>query len=177
MRQRLIAQRYAKAIVENFETAQLESLLTDIETLKAVLKQYPEVEQSLHTQLLPLQKRLELVKDVLVGTVNTEKWNSMFQLLIKKHRFILISDIFDEIENMVHERRDEVVVNLKIARDLTPESESKVAEYLKSVLHRTVILKKEIHEELIGGFVAETDSMTIDGSILNSLMRFQKLRK
>ena len=176
MRQRLIAQRYAKAIVENFETAQLKSLLTDIEILKAVLKEYPEVEQSLHTQLLPLQKRLELVKDILIDTVNADKWDSMFQLLIKKHRFNLITDIFDEIENMVHDKYDEVVVRLKIARDLTPESEVKVSEYLKTILHKTVILKKEIHEELIGGFVAETESMTIDGSILNSLMRFQKLR-
>ena len=51
-----------------------------------------------------------------------------------------------------------------------------IIKVIKNVLKKDVILDIEINPEIIGGFIAQTESLLIDGSVKNNLIRLTKIR-
>ena len=51
-----------------------------------------------------------------------------------------------------------------------------ISEKLKDILGKDVILDVKINPEILGGFVATTNSLLIDGSIKNNLVKLLKVK-
>ena len=173
MRNKLIAQRYSKAIILNMEKRLLDSLLEDTSSLKTFFSQVPSLIKSFDSFLYPLEKRIDLALDVADKLNNKNIWKNLFQILIKKHRFTIISDILYELEENILDSRNQIKVSLKIAREQTDKILNDIAEVIKDILKKDVILDVKIDSSIIGGFIAQTNSILIDGSIKNSLIKIK----
>ena len=177
MRNKLIAQRYAKAVILNMENGMLESLFEDINFLKAIFSQDPSLTKSFDSFLYPLKKRIDLALEVADKLNNKNIWENLFRILIKKHRFTIIPDILIELEEKILDSKNQIKVSLKIAREQTDNILNDIAKVIKDILKKDVILDVEIEPSIIGGFIAQTNSLLIDGSIKNNLVKLIRIKK
>ena len=177
MRNKLIAQRYSKAVILNTEDGMLDSLYEDISSLKIIFSQDTSLIKSFDSFLYPLKKRLDLALNVADKLNNKNIWENLFRILIKKHRFTIIPDILIDLEERILDSRDQIKVSLKIAHEQNDNILNDIVEVVKDILKKDVVLDIEIDPEIIGGFIAQTNSILIDGSIKNNLVRLIRIKK
>ena len=177
MRNKLIAQRYSKAVILNMEDGMLDSLFEDINSLKAIFFQDPSLIKSFDSFLYPLKKRIDLALNVADKLNNKNIWENLFRILIKKHRFTIILDILIDLEERILDSRNQIKVLLKIAHEQTDNILNDIVKVIKDILKKDVVLDIEIDPEIIGGFIAQTNSILIDGSIRNNLVRLIRIKK
>lgn len=177
MRNKLIAQRYSKAVILNTEDGMLDSLYEDINSLKIIFSQDTSLIKSFDSFLYPLKKRLDLALNVADKLNNKNIWENLFRILIKKHRFTIIPDILIDLEERILDSRDQIKVSLKIAHEQNDNILNDIVEVVKDILKKDVVLDIEIDPEIIGGFIAQTNSILIDGSIKNNLVRLIRIKK
>ncbi len=176
MRNKLVAQRYARALILNIPEDKFNSLLADIEAMKQAFIKDPEYVKSINSFLFPFRKRLNLAKEVASKLNNESVWGSLFQILIKKHRFTIIMDVLLELENSILESRNQTKVSLKIAHEHSDLIMKDIIKVIKNILKKDVVLDIVVDPEIIGGFIAQTESLLIDGSVKNNLIRLTKVR-
>jgi F-type H+-transporting ATPase subunit delta len=177
VRNKLIAQRYSKAVILNMEDGMLDSLFEDINSLKAIFFQDPSLIKSFDSFLYPLKKRIDLALNVADKLNNKNIWENLFRILIKKHRFTIILDILIDLEERILDSRNQIKVSLKIAHEQTDKILNDIVKVVKDILKKDVVLDIEIDPEIIGGFIAQTNSILIDGSIRNNLVRLIRIKK
>ena len=159
------------------EDGMLDSLFEDINSLKAIFSQDASLIKSFDSFLYPLKERIDLALNVADKLNNKNIWENLFQILIKKHRFTIILDILIDLEERILDSRNQIKVSLKIAHEQTDKILNDIVKVIKDILKKDVVLDIEIDPEIIGGFIAQTNSILIDGSIKNNLVRLIKIRR
>ncbi|MCD4818275.1 MAG: F0F1 ATP synthase subunit delta [Candidatus Cloacimonetes bacterium] len=175
MKGKLIAQRYSKALIRLIDVGLFPSILKDIERLDKIFSDSPQSISIMDSFLYPIKDRLEIAQKITNTLQNKEIWSNLFNLLIKKHRFSLILMILSDFETNILSLRNQIKVKLKIAHKHSPETIEKIKIKLEDLFNNKIIFKTIIDPSIIGGFVAETDSMLVDGSIKNNLIRLSKI--
>lgn len=176
MKNKLVAQRYANAVIMNVNEDLYASLLDDVTILNQIFASSPESIKIIDSFLLSIPKRIELTKDITAKLKNANIWKNLFEILIKKHRFSIILDILKEIEIFILHSRNQIKVVLKIAHSISNETLEKIKSKIVKILKKDIVLNIQITPEIIGGFVAEAESIHIDGSIKNNLIKFINIK-
>ena len=176
MKNILVAQRYSHAIFSSLDDKEINSILTDIEIMSNSISTEPKLVNAVNSLLFPLNKRMEIALDMTQKLKNTELWKNLFSILIKKHRFNIVSDILQDLENKILDKKNQVKIELTIAHDLSEDVLDSISGTLKDILGKDVILNVIINPEILGGFVATTDSLLIDGSIKNNLVKLLEVK-
>ena len=176
MKNKLVAQRYANAVIMNVNEDLYASLLDDVTILNQIFASSPESIKIIDSFLLSIPKRIELTKDITAKLKNANIWKNLFEILIKKHRFSIILDILKEIEIFILHSRNQIKVVLKIAHSISNETLEKIKSKIVKILKKDIVLNIQITPEIIGGFVAEAESIHIDGSIQNNLIKFINIK-
>ncbi|MCK5051325.1 MAG: ATP synthase F1 subunit delta [Candidatus Cloacimonetes bacterium] len=176
MKNILTAQRYSQAIVSGLDDKDINSILADVEIMSSSIKTEPELVDAVNSYLFPQDKRLEIALSMTLKLKNTELWKNLFGILIKKHRFNIVIDILQDLENKILDKKNQVKVELTIAHDLSEDVLDSISVTLKDILGKDVILDVKINPDILGGFVATTDSLLIDGSIKNNLVKLLKVK-
>ena len=176
MKNKLIAQRYANAVIMNINEDLYASIMDDLTILIQIFTSSPESIKIIDSFLLSIPKRIELTKDITAKLRNTNIWKNLFEILIKKHRFSIILDILVEIEIFILHSRNQIKVVLKIAHSISNETLEKIKSKIVKILKKDIVLNIKIAPEIIGGFVAEAESIHIDGSIKNNLIKFMNIK-
>ena len=176
MKNKLIAQRYANAVIMNVNEDLYASIIDDLTILNQIFTSSPESIKIIDSFLLSIPKRIELTKDITAKLRNTNIWKNLFEILIKKHRFSIILDILVEIEIFILHSRNQIKVVLKIAHSISNETLEKIKSKIVKILKKDIVLNIKIAPEIIGGFVAEAESIHIDGSIKNNLIKFMNIK-
>lgn len=176
MKTKLIAQRYSRAVMKSVSEESYDSLLLDVTALKQLISSENEFFTMVGSRILALPKRIELI-GILVEQLNLkELWKPLFDLLLHKQRFNALPDIVQDIENVIYESRNMIKVVLKLAHQHESETMDRIKTMVSDILKKDVVWELEIVPELIGGFVAEAESIHIDGSIRNNLIKFKNLK-
>lgn len=174
MTNKLIAKRYSKAFIDNLTEKAYTSILKDIKYLNKTLTATPECTKVINSFLFPLTERMELADEIIKNLENKNIWNNLFKILIQKHKFIIISDLLEEIEESILTSRNQIKIRLKIAHKHSPENLDKIKSFIIKIMSMDVIFDVIIDPEIIGGFKAESESFMIDGSVKNNLIKFKK---
>jgi len=86
--------------------------------------------------------------------------------------------ILDSVEAAVRKKMDEQAgiqnVVLKTATPLEKDQVGQFGTEMGKVLNSKVRVKSQVHEELIGGGIAEVGSMVFDGSVKGRLNRLRR---
>lgn len=176
MKNILVAQRYSQAIISGLDDKEINSILADVKMMSNSIKTEPKLVDAVNSYLFPTNKRLEIALSMTQKLRNTELWKNLFSILIKKHRFNIVTDILQDLENKILDKKNQVKVSLTIAHDLPKDVLNSISEKLKDILEKDVILNTKIDSEILGGFVATTDSLLIDGSIKNNLVKLLNVK-
>jgi len=171
----LIAKRYSRALIRLTEVDSFSFFLNDIESLNKIFYNSPQLIKIMDSFLYPLKVRMDIAQKISNDLEKKEIWSNLFNLLIKKHRFSFILEILADFESIILSSRDQIKVRLKIAHKHEPVTIEKIKLRLENLLKHKIIFKTTIDPSIIGGFVAETDSILIDGSIKNNLIRLSKI--
>jgi F-type H+-transporting ATPase subunit delta len=177
MRNKLIAQRYADAVLMNIDKSHFESFRNDIQLLENVFFEHPDYVKFIDSLLYPLKKRMALAHEVTSKLANTELWKNLFDILVKKHRFSIISDVLLDLDHAILDRNNMVKVQLKIAHEHPKPVMQNIEDNIKKILNKEIEFHVSIDPSLIGGFVASTESVLIDGSIKNNLVKLANINK
>jgi F-type H+-transporting ATPase subunit delta len=167
----LVARRYAKAVLKNLDGKDHLSFREDINSLKTVFTKDKEFIKSLNSFLYPLNERLELADEIAAELGTPGIWKNLFFILIKKHRFNIIYEILTGLENHILAEEGRVKATLTLAFQHDRKMISRVMQQVEKELGSKIEEKIIIDPSIIGGFVAETETMRIDGSIHNNLVR------
>jgi len=176
VKNKLIAQRYANAVIMNVNEDLYSSIMDDVTILNQIFASSPESIKIIDSFLLSIPKRIELTKDITTKLKNENIWKNLFEILIKKHRFSIILAILNEIEIFILHSRNQIKVVLKIAHSISNETLEKIKSKIVKILKKDIVLNIKITPEIIGGFVAEAESIHIDGSIKNNLIKFINIK-
>lgn len=176
MKNILVAQRYSHAIISGLDDKDINSILADVEIMSSSIKAEPELVNAVNSYLFPLKKRMEIALEMTQKLANIKLWENLFSILLKKHRFNIITDILLDLENEILEKKNLIKVGLTIAHELPKNVLDSISAKLKDILEKDVILETIINPEILGGFVATTDSLLIDGSIKNNLVKLLKVK-
>lgn len=177
MRNKLIAVRYAKAVLDNIENSKYAEFKKDIELLKQLFTDKPRYISIIDSLLYPTQKRIESARLLSDKLLFSKIWQNLFFILIKKHRFSIILDILQELNEMILAFSDKVEVSIKIAHKHSQAVIEQISSIIQEILKKEVELKIATDPEIIGGFIASTNTVLIDGSIKNNLAKLANVKK
>ncbi len=176
MKTKLIAQRYSRAVMKSVSEESYDSLLNDVTVLKQLIASENEFFEMVESRVLSLPKRKELIGILVEQLILKETWTPLFELLLNKQRIAALADIVQDIENVVYESRNMIKVVLKLAHQHETETMDRIKAMVSDILKKDVVWELEIDPKIIGGFVAEAESIHIDGSIRNNLIKFKHLK-
>lgn len=175
MRNKLVAERYAKAVLLNLKKNEHKIIIKDISSLREILSE--DLIKTIDSFLIPQKKRFSMVDEISQELELGKIWRNLFQILVRKHRFIIILEILSNLEFHILEVNNQIKVSLHLARKQSEEITSIIQQKIAKLLKKDVVLNIQITPEIIGGFIAETESMLIDGSIKNNLIKLINISK
>jgi F-type H+-transporting ATPase subunit delta len=167
----LVAQRYARAVIDNVDADKHLVLNEDINCLKEAFLEDREYASAMNSFLYPLKERLQLAEKITEKLNIKNVWSSLFQILIKKHRFDIIMDLLISLEHYLLVERKRIKATITLAFEHEEDVVLKIRKIVEKVLESKIEISLLIDPSIIGGFVAETESMRIDGSIKNNLVK------
>ena len=171
MRNNLVAQRYAKAVLKNVEEQDHQAFRKDIAVLRDLFAEDREYISALNSFLYPLNERLDLAVKITDGLQNPEIWKNLFSILIKKHRFNILKEILTTLDHDILAESKKIKVELTLAFQHDEDTVKRIVKKIEKILKSDVEVNVVIDHGIIGGFIAKTDTMKIDGSIHNNLIR------
>jgi len=172
MPRRPTAKRYALAAFQIArESGQLESWARDIETAQQAI-QDPSLRAYLELPKISIEHKIETLRTAL-GGVNPLALNLM-ALLTSRGSLGLLPRIVDEYQRLMdthlNRERAEVVTAIPLER----EQSDRLAQQLRQLLGKEVILTSLVNPEVLGGVVARVGDRIIDGSTRGRLMALRK---
>jgi F-type H+-transporting ATPase subunit delta len=176
VKHKLLAQRYSRAIIRLVSPKQYTALQQDVKHLRAFGKKADAQLKVLDSMLISFPKRLQIGKEIVAGLNLEEIWQNLIQILITKHRVEVLPAICDEIEDFILDFNNECKVTLQVAHEHPEETIEQIKQKVKKILNKDIVLNLVINPEILGGFIAETDSLRIDGSIKNNLIKFVNMK-
>lgn len=100
--------------------------------------------------------------------------SNLLRLANDKRRMALVPAIALAYRDIADQRAGRQRVTVQTAEPLSPQLEAEVRAALESTTGRTVILKSEVHPELIGGLVARVGDTVYDSSIRTRLEQMKQ---
>ena len=175
MKQKMVASRYAKALLLIAQSEnKVDEYAEELRGFFDAFRQERETKRALLSPVFDAGERKKVVCDMarllkLSGVVT-----NFLQLLIDKERMGELSDIVEAYRDMSDEMNGRVRVKVRSAAQIQPDLVAKIREQMQSVLKKEVALEIEIQPELIGGLVAKINNIQIDGSIRNQIVRLRE---
>jgi len=94
--------------------------------------------------------------------------------LIDKRRIDLVRVVLDEIRILMHHNDNKEDVVVYISKSLSEEAINEIKNKIESIIKKEILIEIKIDASIIGGFIAESSSLRIDGSIKRNLLRFKE---
>ena len=170
-----LAGRYAKSLIDlAIEQNQLDVVYNDIKVLKSICKSNPDFVALLRSPIIQADKKSKIITTITNGRIGVLS-AAFIQLLVTKGRESYLPEIatafVDQYNNLKNIHRVKITTAMPVSDEI---KKSIVANANATAGVGTVELETAVREELIGGFVLETDNKLVDASILRDLKDVKK---
>jgi len=168
MRNTKVAARYARALLDlAIEQGNLDSVLGDMMTFSATVKDSRDFELLLASPIVKADKKIEIFK---LAFEPFEKSTQDFLAMITKNgREAMLGDIAEAFEAQVKEHRGIVPMTLTSAVPLDANTRDAIIAKVQSSVEGKLEVEEKIDESLIGGFVVRMGDQRIDASVASQL--------
>jgi F-type H+-transporting ATPase subunit delta len=159
-----IARRYARALLE-VAGANADQVVTQLDALNGLLSLSPELFDVVSNPAYTRTDRLGVLEKLLplVGAGN--ELSNTIRLLNDRNRLEELPNLSRVFRDMVDAKLGRVRSKITSAVALTAEQQKKLADSLKAMTQKEVVLETAVDPALIGGATAQVGSMLYDGSL------------
>jgi len=159
-----IARRYARALLD-VSGANADQVVTQLDALVGLLSLSPELFDVVSNPSYTRTNRLDVLEKLLpLVAAGTELTNTI-KLLNDRNRLQHLPNLARVYRDMVDARLGRVRSKITSAVALSSEQQKKLADQLKAMTQKEVVLETAVDPKLIGGATAQVGSMLYDGSL------------
>lgn len=167
-------QSYAEAVLNILEAEGNGNEVTDeLFRFAKVLEANDELRDALIDPHLPLERRLQIVDDLL-GARATTTTVAIVSMLVTTGRVRQLSEIVDCVLETTASRGDRTVAQVRSAVPLSDDQKARLAAALKAQTGRDVDIVVTVDPELLGGVVTQIGDTVIDGSVRQRLSQLRE---
>lgn len=166
-----VAYAYAKSLMElAIERGQLDEVYKDFLYLAELTKSNRDFDLAMRNPIVSVDKKLKILKALFDQRKTTEAIMAFFEILCRKNRIDVISDVAREFQSQYQQHN-----SIQVAEVTTtfPLNDALRAEFTKIVLEisgmKTVKLNEKINPDLIGGFILRVNDRQLDESLSSKL--------
>jgi F-type H+-transporting ATPase subunit delta len=170
-----LAGRYAKSIVDlSIEQNQLETVYADMKLLLSVCKTNTDFVAMLRSPIIQADKKGKIIAAV-ISTQVGQLTSAFIQLLVNKGREAYLPEIAAAFVEQYNQLKNIHKVKITTAMPVGDETKKAIVAKINAITGvGTIELETAVKEELIGGFVLETEDKIVDASILRDLNDVKK---
>jgi F-type H+-transporting ATPase subunit delta len=137
----------------------------DSQLIVLIVKQSKEFAALLKSPVVKPSKKNQIIDEVLKGKVSTLT-AAFINLLVKKGRESILSEIMAEVENYYNEINQIHKIKFTTAVPISDDIKNAIVAKIKADKQiEKIVLDHVIDESIIGGFKLELGHLQIDGSI------------
>lgn len=170
MRNKLVAQRYSKALMDlAIEKNELEQVKKDIDFIRSTFS--PEFRMVMASPIISGQKKTQLFKAVFSDRL-TPLTFSFFNLVFSKRRELVLPEIADEFIEKYRELKGINTIEITTAVEISEEIKKNLKDRFQALprfKNKTIEIKSKVDADILGGFIAKSDDILFDASIKNDL--------
>jgi len=175
MQNKLVAQRYAKALIDlAVERNELEKTKEDIDFIRASMT--PELRMAMTSPVIADKKKTEIFRAVFKERLSPLTY-SFFELVFTKRREWVLPEIAEEFIEKYREIKGieiiEITTAIEISHDLKMNIRNKF-QNLPRFQNKTIEIKSKVDPGILGGFIAQSHDILFDASIKNDLYSIGK---
>jgi F-type H+-transporting ATPase subunit delta len=165
-----LAGRYATAVFElAMEERALETLTSDLATLKKLLGASPELARLVRSPIMSREDQAKAMDAILGQARATPLTRKLVLLLAQKRRLYMLADVIGAFEALLARHRGEIAAEVTSARALSDAEAAELKRVLKDRLGREPLLTAHVDPKLLGGLVLRVGSRMIDSSLRTKL--------
>lgn len=169
-----VATRYAKSLIDlAIERNELERVKQDIDLFIAATKASSELVAVLKNPIVPIDKKLKIVKGLFGEQVN-KTTQSFFDIVINKARAEVLHATAFEFVNQYNEKKNILKAKVVSATALNDASRAEIISIVEKATSKHVVLDEKVDAALIGGFLLTVGDKQFDTSISKSLQKLKK---
>jgi len=167
---RIIAKRYAKALVElSEEKKSVEKTKTDLTAFVGAVDSQPAMQKLFSSPVFTPEDKIAVIRE-LSGKLNLQAATQRFvEHLAETGRIRYIKDVHEAFLALLSERQNRATVQLTTAAALNNGDLADIKKKLETLTGKQVDIDSKVDSSLIGGAKARIGSVIYDGSIKNQL--------
>lgn len=172
---RVIAKRYAKALVElSEEKKTVDKTTADLGSFVAVVDSEPALQKLFSSPVFTPENKTAVIKD-LAGKLGMQQLTQRFvEHLAETGRIRYVKDVHEAFLALLAERQNRATVQLTTAATINPAELADVKKKLEALTGKLVDINAKVDASLIGGAKAQIGSVIYDGTIKNQLNKMRE---
>lgn len=175
MKERMVARRYAKALVEiGFREKRIEEIRDELIKIRSMFKEYPNFWKAVSLPIYPLEGRKKVLDKVMKKVGFSSSVTRFFDILVEKERINLLPTIFSIFQELSDKAQNRVRGVLYAPEPLKDKDFKKIKRALSKYIGKEVVLEGDVDPSLIGGVKARIGGIIIDGSVKGQLNRYRE---
>jgi F-type H+-transporting ATPase subunit delta len=171
-----LAGRYAKSLLDlATEQNQVDAVYADMKWLHKICKSNPDFVNMLRSPVIKPTAKSKIIESITKERVCTLT-SAFIQLLVRKNRETNLPEIATTYIDQFNELRNIHKVKITTAEPISEEMKNAIMANVtaNASAGQTFEIETTVENELIGGFVLETDGTLVDASILRDLKDIHK---
>lgn len=165
-----IARRYAKGLFAVGEkNGKYRDYLSQMQDILSAVATQPRLEKALMIPILEMDKRKEILSDVIKALATEPIVAALLRLLMERNRINYLSRISEAYEEMVNEKEGKVKGTGFSAYPLSDDAQKRIEAAIGEKLNKKVQLDFKEDKALLGGISVIVGGMRIDGSVRRQL--------
>lgn len=172
MRNKKLAKRYAKALIEIGQAKdQVKVFQDELKAFADLLSKFPELEKSLLSPLYTAEDLKNILGPIAAKLNLSETVQNFLYLLVDKRRTQYFAEIVEAYEEYTDEIFGRVKAKVTTATALSDKDSQNIEKALEEITQKNVLLETVVDPRIIGGVIAEVGDKIFDGSIYNQLQK------
>lgn len=164
-----LAGRYAKSLLDlALEQNQVDAVYADMKWLKSVHKSNADFVAVLRSPVIKPGIKGKIISSIIIGRVS-QLTEGFVTLLVRKGRETNLPEIVDAFIEQFNALKDINTVKITTATPLSDQLKEAILANVKTSIKGSLEIETTIDEDLIGGFVLETNGQLVDASVLRDL--------
>lgn len=175
MRERVIARRYARALLGiGHREGRTEEILAELRQIRSLFQEVPVFWKAVSLPIYPVENRKKVLEKVLKKTGFSRSVMRFLEILIEKDRISLLSTIFSIYRELTDRSQNRMRGTLYTAKPVNGAVFDKIKTALSAYMGKDLILQSEVDAFLIGGAKVRIGGIVVDGSVQGQLRRFRE---
>lgn len=174
MRSQVVADRYARALLEALPTpGAVDGVLEELQAVAALVRDNARFRSLLEGPVVSPANKKAIVGRTLDGKADPTTIHFLY-LLIDRYRIDHLEEVVGRLQELVEERRGQLRVVVTTAVQLGEDMLQRLKRALDATTDKDCILETRVDARVLGGVVCVLGDRVIDGSLRTELLDMKR---